>query len=396
MNTIKYATWAEHIQPSIMQKMLERSNNPNMISFALGLPDPSLFPIEEYKISINNVANSSNKSFQYSPQIDSLKENIVTLMKSRGVVCNKNEILITSGAQQAINLLSRLLLNDKGIVAISSITYPGFLQVITPFSASIVSIPISAGTGLDESMLDNVFRSTINKPSFFYIVSSGNNPLGININNEQKKLIANLSKKYKIPVIEDDCYGFLSYEKPNSPIKSLEHEWVFYVGSFSKILSPSFRTGWIIAPEEVISKLAFVKEASDINTTTFGYRVIDDLLNRDVLISHLPMIRGHYKKKRDLMIQSIKQNFPLNAKIYKPDNGFFIWVELPEHINTTKLLDISLDRGIAFVPSEEFACDKLHKTHNGLRLNFSHCSLEQIKKGINILGKLITKTSLYN
>lgn len=391
INQFKYATWAKNIQPSIMQKMLERSNNPNMISFALGLPDPILFPTEEYTVSINNVANSSNKAFQYSPPIDSLKENVVNLMKSRGVSCNKKEILITSGAQQAISLLSVLLLEEKGTVATSSITYPGFLQIITPFSPKVIGVSISADAGLNEYDLEQVFGSSTNRPAFFYIVSSGNNPLGININNKQKELIATLSRKYEVPVIEDDCYGFLSYEANHPPIKALENDWTFYVGSFSKILSPSFRTGWIVAPEEVISKLSFTKEANDINTVTFGYRVIDDLLCRNILTTHLPILRENYKNKRDLMLKCINEHFPSDAKVYKPDNGFFIWVELPEHINTTLLLDLALNDNIAFVPSEEFACNKVHKTFNGMRLNFSNCSTQQIQEGILRLGKLIAR-----
>jgi len=388
MNSIKkfkYSTWAESIQPSIMQKMLERTNSKDMISFALGLPDPNLFPIAEYKKSIDRIIDSTPKLFQYAPPLASLKRHIVKLMASRQVKCTEAQVFITGGAQQAISLLSRLLLEQGGTLATGSITYPGFLQVVTPFCPEIIGVPIELGSGLCLDTLEKVFSDRQHAPAYFYIVPDGHNPLGISLSTEQKRCVADLARKYNIPVIEDDCYGFLNYEALSKPIRAYEDQWVFYIGSFSKILSPAFRTGWIIVPEEMISKLSFTKEAFDINTASFGHIIIDDLLNRDILDSHLDTLRIHYKERRDIMVQTIKSHFPANTKISEPENGFFIWVELGNGINTTCLLHKALDNSIAFVPSEEFACNSEYKTYNGMRLNFSHCTPSMIKKGIEKL-----------
>ena len=385
----KYAAWADTLRPSIMQKMLERTTLPAKFSFALGLPDAELFPVKEYKNSMDNLTNLTSKSFQYSPPMSSLKKHVVQLMASKHVECDEEEIFITGGAQQAICLLSRLLLEEGGILSTTSMTYPGFLQVVTPSQPNIIGIPIKPKEGLCLDTLESVMSNSQDKPAFFYIVADGNNPLGTNLNEAQKKYLADLSRKYHVPVIEDDAYGFLNYGEPTRPIRSYENQWVFYIGSFSKILSPAFRIGWSIAPRELIPKLSFIKEATDINTVSFGCRIVDDLLSRGVVSSHLEKLRDVYKKKRDAMLKALSINFPKSAKITIPNNGFFIWVELEEDINTTELLHQALEYEITFVPSEEFACNSFSKTFNGMRLNFTNSDLPTIAEGIKILGLLI-------
>lgn len=384
-----YAAWANILRPSIMQDMLERTTIPAKFSFALGLPDPELFPIEEYKNSMNNVSKLPSKSFQYSPPISSLKKHVVQLMALRQVQCNEEEIFITGGAQQAICLLSKLLLEDGGMLSTTTMTYPGFLQVVAPLRPNIIGVPLKPGDGLCFDTLKKVMANSHSKPAFFYIVSDGNNPLGTSLNEKQRKCIANFSRKYHVPVIEDDAYGFLNYEMPMKPIKSYENQWVFYIGSFSKILSPAFRIGWIVAPQEIIPKLSFIKEATDINTVSFGGRIIDDLLRRGVLPLHIKNLCDTYKEKRDVMLKALNTYFPKNTKIIVPTNGFFIWVELDEDINTTELLYHALEYEITFVPSEEFACNTASKTFNGMRLNFTNSNLITIEEGIKILALLI-------
>lgn len=389
IDSLQYASWATSIRPTIMQKMLEKSTCKDIISFALGFPDPNCFPIDEYRHSLNHIIDKGSHIFQYAPPLLSLKQNIVKLMATRGVKCTENQIFLTDGAQQAVYLLSRLFLKQEGYLATSSQTYPGFLQVVTPFSPKIIGIPIHINSGLCLNSLEKTLADSNIKPAFFYIVSNGHNPLGFTLSDQQKQKIASLGQYYKIPTIEDDCYGFLSYEEESRPIRAYNDQWIFYVGTFSKILSPSFRTGWIIAPEEILLRLAFVKEATDINTVSFGQRIVDDLLSRNMLEAHLTFLKAHYKEKRDIMLQAIKNYFPANINISETKNGFFIWIELPENINTTCLLQKAIKENIIFLPSEEFSCNDQNKTFNGIRLSFVHCSPTLIKKGIEILGRLI-------
>jgi len=385
----KIATWAQTIRPSIMQKMLESLNNPKMISFALGLPDSELFPISEYRKSINRILPASYKMLNYAPPIASLKQQIVKLMAIRKVKCGESQIFLTSGAQQAIAILARLLLNQGSTIATESLTYPGLLQIVAPFCPEIIGVPIDCTFGLCLETLERVLNNTKNKPAFFYSIPEGHNPLGVSLTDNQKKKIAALSRHYQIPIIEDDAYGFLNYDSSSIPIRSYEDQWVFYVGTFSKILAPSFRVGWIIVPEELIPKLAYIKEGLDINTATFGQRIVDEFLKTGIFPEYMDSIRDTYKQRRDTMLKVIKNYFPKDCKINIPASGFFVWVELQRNLNTTTLFHKCIAKNVAFMPSEAFSCNAKHVILNGMRLNFSSCSQEAIESGVKLLGEII-------
>jgi 2-aminoadipate transaminase len=386
----KIASWAENIQPTIMQKMLESSANPNITSFALGLPDPFLFPIEEYQTSIHNVLNSDPKTLQYCPPISSLKQQIVKLMSTRNVVCSESQVFLTTGAQQGVSLLVRLLLdNDGSTVITESLTYPGLFQIVAPYSPEIITFPNNLKNGICFVSLEKILQNQRNKASFIYVIPEGHNPLGTSLTTEQKKKLAALARLYQVPIIEDDPYGFLCYDKPTAPVYTYDPEWIFYVGTFSKILSPSLRAGWLIVPEAIIPRLSFIKEASDINTTTFTQRIIEDFLKRELWQVHVNKLRQVYKYRRDVMLQAISQYFPKGIVISEVKHGFFIWVEFPKTINTLTLFNKALEENIAFMPGQAFSYDLELNMHNGIRLNFSLSEPDIIRSGIRTLGRLI-------
>jgi len=386
---IQYASWVNTIKTSVMQKMLIASSKPNFISFALGLPDPKLFPIEHYQKAVQKVLSLNNNALQYRPPPVSLKQKIVQLMALRNVQCHESQIFLTAGAQQGISLLARLLLTSGNKIVTESLTYPGFLQIITPFTPEIIGIPLDMEKGLCLDTFESILNHD-NKPSFIYSMPTGHNPLGINFTAKQKQYLGELCRTYKVPVIEDDAYGFLYYDQQTKALRGYESEWVFYAGTFSKIIAPSFRVGWLVVPEEVVSKLAFIKEGSDINTATFTQHIIDELLNdRTFLTNHLNNIRNVYKEKRDIMIKTIKKHFPFEYRLSEPKHGFFIWVELPKKINTLDLFNVALEKNLAFMPGEIFSCDNSSPLTNGLRLNFSHCSSDIIETGIIKLATII-------
>lgn len=385
---IQYASWVNSIKTSVMQKILIASSKPKFISFALGLPDPKLFPIEHYQKATQKVLSLNNNTLQYGPPATSLKKKIIQLMELRNVQCHESQIFLTSGAQQGISLLARLLLESGSKVITESFTYPGFLQIITPYAPQIEGIPLDLEKGLCLNTLESLLNHP-NRPSLLYSMPTGHNPLGINYTEKQKTQLAALCHFYKVPIIEDDAYGFLYYNEQTKALRSYESEWVFYIGTFSKIIAPSFRVGWLVVPEEVIPKLAFIKEGSDINTATFTQHIIDEILNDEsFLTKHLNNLRQVYKERRDIMIKAIKNHFPLESRISEPKHGFFVWVELPNNINTFELFNIALEENIAFMPGEIFSCNNLSPT-NSLRLNFSHCNSDLIEVGIMKLAKII-------
>jgi 2-aminoadipate transaminase len=258
----------------------------------------------------------------------------------------------------------------------------------------IIGIPLDRENGLCLDSIESILNHP-NKPSFIYSMPTGHNPLGINFTENQKQRLGELARTYKIPIIEDDAYGFLYYDQQTQALRGYESEWVFYAGTFSKIIAPSFRVGWLVIPEEVVSKLAFIKEGSDINTAPFTQHIIDELLNdKSFLTMHLDNLRCAYKEKRDIMINAIKQHFPFECKFSEPKHGFFVWVELPQEISTLKLFDAALEENLAFMPGEIFSCNNSLSPTNGLRLNFSHCGLETIEIGIEKLSKIIKEKLL--
>lgn len=375
-----------------MQKMLEVSNDPNTISFSLGLPDPELFPTIECKRSINNILNS--EVLQYAPPSSYLKQQIVKLMVSHNVNCKESQIFLTSGGQQGISLLARLLLDQGSTIITEYLTYPGFLQIVAPYAPKIIGIPTHFQKGPCLITLEKVLKNQNGKSAFIYLIPHGHNPLGISLNNTQKLQLAALSRYYQIPIIEDDAYGFLYYDMPETPLRAYEEEWVFYVGTFSKIIAPSLRVGWLIVPESLIPRLSFIKEALDINMATFTQYVIRDLLSRNFLAGHLNKLREVYKCRRDVMVKAINKYFPKNIIISEPQHGFFIWVELPPKLNVLNLFYKALEKNVAFMPGQAFFCNKEQAFPflNGLRLNFSRCKPSLIETGIQKLGEIFKKS----
>lgn len=391
--TMSYASWVNSIEPlPIMQKMLIASSTPNIISFALGLPDPKLFPIEAYQNATQKVLSSTSNVLQYAPPTSNLKQKIVKLMTMRGADCCESQIFLTAGSQQGVSLLARLLLHKGSNIITESFTYPGFLQIVAPCLPKIIGVPLDLANGLCLETLECILQTEINKPAFIYTMPTGHNPLSVSFSEKQKQDLATLSRTYEIPIIEDDPYGFLYYDQQTKPLRAYEDQWVFYVGSFSKIIAPSFRVGWLVVPEALVPKLAFIKEASDINTVTFTQHIIEEMLNSDFFMhEHLKNLRTIYKERRDLMIKAIKKKFPKETKISVPQHGFFIWIELPKNINTVNILNAALEEKIAFMPGQAFSYNPTVITNNCLRLNFSHCEPSLIEIGIEKLGKIITK-----
>jgi 2-aminoadipate transaminase len=386
---VSLAKWARNVKRSQLQEMLFAAAKPGIISFAMGLPDSDLFPVEGLmKASMHVLANDS-RALQYGPPFRPLKSQIVELMAERKVVCREEQIFITTGAQQGMNLLARLLLEPRGQVLTERMIYTGFQQVIEPYEPSTLYAPTDAKTGIDvEAVASLLGRGA--RPAFIYAISSGHNPLAVSLTEAKRSQLVGLARQYRVPIIEDDPYGFLNYGGPMlPPLRAYDEQWVYYVGSFSKILMPALRVGWLIVPESLVPKLSVAKEASDIDTNTFTQRLISRFLEQEDIKAHLSMLRQEYRARRDIMDQALREHFPAVAKWGIPDHGIFFWVELPRGVDTLALLADALEEGVAFIPGQAFSVDPSDGATNCMRLNFSHSNPKLIREGIARLGKLV-------
>jgi 2-aminoadipate transaminase len=389
---INLAGWTQTMKRSILRQMLAVASRPGILSFAGGLPATEMFPAADYAGAVSRVLAADPGALQYGPPFAPLKRHIVDLMAMRGVVCGEEQIFITTGAQQALNVLSRLLLDPGGQVIVEEMVYTGIRQVLEPYQPQILTIPTDLEFGLDVSAAETILLSGA-KPAFLYAIPEAHNPLGVSIHPQrQEKLIA-LARYYRMPIVEDDPYGLLSYDSTAvPPLRALDEEWVFYVGSFSKILAPALRLGWIVVPQNLIPRLTVVKEASDLETSRFIQRTVSEYLDRGHLPEHLNRLRRVYKIRRDAMLGAIGRHFPAGTRMSRPSGGMFIWVELAPHIDTAEILPVAINESkVAYIPGIAFAANPQSsiQANNCLRLNFSNCSPELIEDGISRLGRLL-------
>ncbi len=372
---------------SIIENILNIHKNQIKISFALGVPSSRFFPILDIQKSVSKLTASD---FQYNAPSLKLKSHIINLMQKRGIKCNTEQIFLTTGGQEGISLLTKMLLKHHDQIIAEKLSYPGFIQVIKEFELDIATVnTLDSGIDVDEI---HKYLKQGRKPKLIYVITDGHNPLSVSMSHATRLKLISIAEQYQIPIIEDDPYGFLFYKNQLPTLKSLNPDRVFYIGTFSKILMPALKVGWIITPKKYIDTLKSIKNSWDLNTATFSQKVITNFLETNSFLNHLFILRNEYKKRRDIMIGALKDYFPKNAKYTIPNSGMFIWVELNNQVDTNQLLKISLQEyGITFMPSSVFEVTKDIKFINGMRLNFTNCNPEEIIYGIKTLGKLISK-----
>ncbi len=384
---MKLAGWAMGHKKSTLQSMLIASTRPDILSFALGLPAAELFPSAHMSQALTYVLDSDPRALQYNPPLQALKTHVVALMKMRGVRCREEQVFLTSGAQQGLSLLVRLLLDPRGTVLLEEKVYTGLQQALNPLQPHIITVPTDLRTGLDVTALEDLLRGGI-RPALLYCVADGNNPMAVSMSLEKRQHLVALARSYQFPIIEDDPYGFLQYEDSClPPLRAHDEKWVCYVGTFSKILAPALRTGWMVVPEYLMPHLAIIKEASDIDMAPLNQRAISHYLDAGHFPAHLATLHREYRHRRDAMLRTLAAHFPAQARWQKPSCGLFIWVELPEEIDSEELLVMALEtEKVAFIPGHAFDTIPDAQPRNCIRLNFSNSTVEQIEDGITRLG----------
>jgi 2-aminoadipate transaminase len=389
--------WAQTSKGSAMHEVFSLMSSPGLLSFALGMPATELLPLAACRAAAAQTLATDHKALQYQMGPEPLKRHLRELLASRGVNCREDQIYLTTGAQQAIHLLVNLLLNKGDQVLIEEVTYEGLHNAILPWRPQVLIVPTDPATGMN---VDAVEAQLVQgaRPAFIYSVTDGQNPLGISLSQAARNRLVELARHFHIPIIEDDVFGFLNYDGPAlPPMRALDEEWVFYIGSFSKILSPALRLGWIVAPDAFGPALSFLKKANDLDVATLAQLTVSTYLDTGELPAHLAVIRREYGIRRDTMLRALESHFPPEAQWKKPGSGMFIWVELPGEINTVELLRMAVEtERVAFMPGASFGIGGSGGARNGMRLNFTHCAPEQIQDGMlrlaNVLKELILIT----
>ena len=378
-----------------MQRALECALDPEVLPLALGLPATEFFPSQELAEAAAAVLRDDASTLQYGRPQSRLKQHVVDLMHRRGVKCTEDEIFLTSGAQQALSLLAQLLVRDHGDpVLVGSAVYPGFRQAVEPMQARLIPVRMDATHGIDLEEGERLIREWP-EPSFLYTMAVAYNPLGLTLNSEARRNLVGFAHRHRVAIVEDDVYGFLQYDgDPAPPLASLDREWVIYVGSFSKIIAPALRVGWIVCPRNLISSLSVLKEGSDINTGTVAQRVVCRYLDSTPLSRRIEDLQTRYGARRNAMQAALARRLAHRAQWQTPSAGFFFWVESDMLGDTQTLLPSAVRKGVTFVPGSAFSAPGSGLHRNAMRLSFSHCNPEAIDEGIGRIGAALRECSL--
>jgi 2-aminoadipate transaminase len=393
----RYANRTQRMGSSVIRELLKLTEQPDIISFAGGLPAPEVFPVEEFKQAcIYVLDNFGPQSLQYSPTegYRPLREMIARHTGRYSVKVTAENIVITSGSQQALDFIGRVFINQGDHVIVESPTYLGALQAWNAYGAQYISVP-SDENGMIVDRLEEALRIG---PKFIYVLPNFQNPSGTTLSLERRKKLVELADRYGVPIVEDDPYGQLRFEGDHLPsLVWLDSQYrgdngtytgnVIYLSTFSKLLAPGIRLAWVIAPEQVIRKLIHSKQAADLSTAAFNQMVAFEVAKHGFLDEHVKVIRSTYKERRDIMLEMMAETFPSEVHWTKPLGGMFLWGILPEWMDAADLLNEAIERKVAFVPGGSFHPNGGGK--NTMRINFSYSRPEFIREGIARLGTLL-------
>jgi 2-aminoadipate transaminase len=388
-SSLHLADWTLRSRTSAGQSLMAAATHPNIISFALGLPSADLFPSADFATALQTVIEADSRSLQYGSPFEPLKTHITRLMRQRGVECTEDQVFLTCGAQQGISLVLGLLV-DRGKTALcEDYSYFGFQQAMQLFDSRIVTVPSDIDTGLDVDAVESLLKRN-KRPSLIYVVPDGHNPLGVTLDAAKRARLVELTRHYGVPILEDDPYGLLFYETPIPPLRSLDEDWVIYIGSFSKIIAPALRLGWLVAPRGLMRHLPIAKAAYDVDTSSLSQRAASSYLDASDFSNHLAGLRDEYRLRRDSMLRALGQNFPQD-RWSVPTSGFYVWLELRGDVDTTELLTTAINSArVAYVPGSDFrAHPSPDEPRRSLRLSFSTCAPSQIEEGIARLREVI-------
>ncbi len=396
----RFAVRTLGIKSSAIRELLKVTQRPEVISFGGGLPAPDVFPVKRFEEACHKVLlEHGAQALQYGPTegFEPLREMIAQNLARYKVLARPENVLITSGSQQALDLIGKLLINSGDRVLVEAPTYLGALQAFNVYGAQYVSVPVD-DDGLRTDQLETSLRLG---PKFMYILPNFQNPAGVTLSEARRHQLIFLADKYGVPIIEDDPYGQLRYEGEHLvPLVLLDRENmrrdngftlgnVIYLSTFSKTLAPGIRLAWIVAPEDVIGKLVQIKQAADLHTATFNQMVAYEVAKDGFLDQHVKLIRQVYRERRDVMLDALHTFFPPQVTWTHPKGGLFLWITMPEGTDCRLLFRAALAENVAFVPGDCFYADDGPNGCRHMRLNFSFSQPDQIREGIRRLSMAV-------
>lgn len=386
----KYSDRMSTIKASEIREILKLTLREDIISFAGGLPAPELFPVNEMKIIADKVLSEiGQEAMQYSTTegYDPLRKHIVDRMKKVKVNTSFENVLITSGSQQGLEFSGKIFLNPNDVVICESPSYLGAINAFNSYQCQFREVQTDNNGMIIEDLEKQINGNDNIK--FIYVIPDFQNPSGKTWSMERRQKLIEVANKHDLVIIEDNPYGELRYEGSHLPsIKSLDTEdRVVYLGTFSKTFAPGLRIGWVCASDEILNKYIMIKQSSDLQTSSMTQRELSRFLDEYSLDDHIDKIVAVYRKRRDIMVDTMKNEFPESVKYIVPEGGLFIWVEVPEYIDTKKLMVKAIEKKVAFVPGGSFYPNS--NTINTMRLNFSNMNENNIVEGITRLGELL-------
>ncbi len=388
---MKFAKRMERMQASEIRELLKLTAQPDIISFAGGLPAPELFPVEEIaKVSHDLVEKEGRALLQYATTEGrpTLRAKIAKRMKDKyHTEVNPDDILITTGSQQCLDFAGKLFLDPGDVVLCESPSYLGALNAFNAYEPNFVEVPTDDG-GLIPEELDKILETTPNC-KFIYVIPDFQNPTGRTWSMERRKAFMEVVNKHNLPVLEDNPYGELRYEGEILPsLKSLDTKGlVMFLGTFSKIFCPGLRLGWVAAEHSVVEEFVKIKQSADLHTSNFDQGVADAYMDAYDLDAHVEEIKALYRKRRDLIVKTMEEEFPAGVEFTRPQGGLFLWVTLPEGVSAKTVFHKCIEMKVAAVIGDAFYPND--KTDRSLRVNYSNMTEDRIVEGVKRMAKAI-------
>jgi 2-aminoadipate transaminase len=391
-----FAERTKVMRSSAMRDLMAITARPEVISLAGGLPDTSTFPPGSFAAQMTRIAQSSvAEALQYGPTegFEETKDCILEVMGAEGMRPDHEDVIVTTGGQQAIDLVTKTLVDPGDVVICEAPTYPGAVPVFCSYQAEVVQIECDGdGMRIDEleRLLDRLHADG-RLPKFVYSVPTFQNPAGVTLSLERRRRLVELARRHELLVVEDNPYGLLRFGgEPLPPLYQLDGgDFVIYLGTFSKILSPGIRLGWAVAPPPVMEKIVLGKGAADLCSSTLTQYFVREYFAERRWQGYIDELVELYRGRRDTMLEALREYFPAAATWTEPDGGLFIWATLPEYIDTGDLLAKALRHNVAFVPGQAAYVDG--RGRNSMRLNFSGVKDDVIREGIRRIGKVIAE-----
>lgn len=384
----RFAERMKDVPRSFIREILKVAGDPKVISFAGGLPNPDLFPVEGIaKASRDLLAQEGSDVLQYSTTEGHLplRRKIAARYRDKyNLEVDPDTILITTGSQQALDLIGKVFINPGDKVLVETPSYLGAIQAFSVYQPRFVTIPLQSD-GPDLEAMAKVLDS--DSPALYYSIPNFQNPSGITASLEKRQQMGALLGRHNTIFVEDDPYGELRFlGQPVPPVRSFCPDSLL-LGSFSKVMVPAFRLGWICAPRPVFEKLVIAKQAADLHSNYFAQRIIDRFMEENDLDAHIKTLQAGYGRQRNLMVDLIRKHFPAGVSFTEPEGGMFLWVTLPAGLTSLELFELTIKENVAFVPGNPFYTDG--GGSSSLRLNFSNCDADRMERGIKVIAEAI-------